>query len=1500
MSGLYVNTNVNSMTAQVNLQNSMGNLSEVLTRLSTGLRINSAKDDPAGLIASELLRSDITGTTQAIKNTQRANSMVAVADSALGQISNLLNDIRGLVNEAANTSAMSNEQIQANQLQVDASLDAIDRIANTTQFMGRKLLDGSMAYQTQGLDRSTINQLNITKANFGTNDSMSVTINVQEAAQKAFMAMDQRMLGSDGARVQIGGSQGVAVFKFNPFATVQEMANAINAQSDQTGVMAIAGQEATSGIINITSAGIDNDIILQALLTGKDAGNYSVKYTAGDSDQISYTITEPANGCAGVIEFKLRMDAVQNASATVDEGQLGIFTKEAGGVQFFSSTGSNVKEVRYVLDDGLNDITAVFDKTTGVLTLTGTGFAAADVVTAMDAVKDTTGIIAVAGGASVLPTLPTVIGESVTVATTDARANNGLTLTARINDTKYNNTDVVIINGTPTMGDADFKYVDQAQQAKTTVVALTDAIGNSFMEIKATNAGAAYNGYTFAFVDAPPVGSNGADVSFDSTNKIITITADFGAGDITYSQLMNAISSVKGADGQSLFTADFYQTDPTGATTEPPKITDYSQKITAGIAGGDTLVTGTTADTVGTNHGAMIITVAEGTTAAEVVDAFNTNGLPPTVPPTPEELAMTELRALFSLTPNEGSDGSGAVFLTGDSSGTDYPAITSFYYNAAMQGAQTGNVTNTTAKELVDFINNDATLSSMFVASLAPNSQTGSGKLTLFDEVAYYGCPYDGTGLQFLGPDGSKNIEFSTTDASGRPVANQQLSISWTADTPGNAESSLAAYNANASISIRANAQGGQYDDMVVRFIRVTGPEAASSVTYTGGPSNAMAYGNIGTGTDMNGKFIFYAKDGGAQYNNMVIQAKVDSTLTEPAAFTYDAASNTFTISVQSADVTLAEMMNAFNLSSYVNTFSFELDYSDTTTALTNDGSTTFAGILGSGGGTVVLGNTGTTGGHTGGVLQVNILDNTYDGLDPATASGLVATNIVDLINNSNVSGLFTANNYPGSNGTGLIMPREDTIGPVIDPAGCGTTNAPRMVTSGGIAQEGKMIVHLATDAVGNSITTAADLVAFFDTLTADQTRGVSVSLVNPNGVIGDACNTIGGNGILGPTSYIDECGVKIDNDIIFGSSCTTIADTKPLSEIVAVNGINAGFTLFGKATGTALEGVTLKYEKITDGSAPSVSYDADNKTIIVRIQENTTTASDVKALIEQSAATRSLFSVELRGDGTGKVTINDNTVLLGNGTYISGNKGGANMLWNKDEDANALILMSTMEGSDQYITINVLEGTFNMIDEFGNSTTRTAGTDTIASINGMAATSTGRQISINTSMLAMSATLGENVGSGTVTTFDITGGGAIFQIGPDVVSSQQVTFGLQSFRSEDLGGLSGRLYQLREGENADLFTNTKLADRIVKDAIVQVASARGQLGALQKTTFDSNITALQDTLEQLTAARSDILDADFATESSNLTKYQILVQAGSRVLAIANQLPQYAAQLIG
>ncbi len=196
-----INTNVSSLVAQNRLNKTNSDLQTSLTRLSTGLRINSGKDDPAGLIASEALRSDITSLNKSIANTNRASQIIATADSALGQVSSLLNDVRGLVVEAANKGALSDDEIAANQLQVDSSLEAINRIAQTTTFQGRRLLDGSLDFITKaGAGFDTVKDLKIDQANLGAIGKIAVDVKVTSAATRASVSTSGIPSATTGAK----------------------------------------------------------------------------------------------------------------------------------------------------------------------------------------------------------------------------------------------------------------------------------------------------------------------------------------------------------------------------------------------------------------------------------------------------------------------------------------------------------------------------------------------------------------------------------------------------------------------------------------------------------------------------------------------------------------------------------------------------------------------------------------------------------------------------------------------------------------------------------------------------------------------------------------------------------------------------------------------------------------------------------------------------------------------------------------------------------------------------------------------------------------------------------------------------------------------------------------------------------------------------------------------------------------------------------------------------
>src|SRR5919205_2616726 len=156
-----INTNVSSLIAQRVLRKNNESVNKSLERLSTGLKINKGADNPAGLIASENLRLEKAGIAQAIDNAERASNIIGTAEGGLAEVSSLLNELQGLVGQAANTGGLSKEELAANQLQVDSILGTVNRIAGSTAFQGTKLLNGNFAYQTSGVAASAFNSIQV-------------------------------------------------------------------------------------------------------------------------------------------------------------------------------------------------------------------------------------------------------------------------------------------------------------------------------------------------------------------------------------------------------------------------------------------------------------------------------------------------------------------------------------------------------------------------------------------------------------------------------------------------------------------------------------------------------------------------------------------------------------------------------------------------------------------------------------------------------------------------------------------------------------------------------------------------------------------------------------------------------------------------------------------------------------------------------------------------------------------------------------------------------------------------------------------------------------------------------------------------------------------------------------------------------------------------------------------------------------------------------------------
>lgn len=233
-----INSNVPSLVAQrvFTMQNTR--LSTSLTRLSTGLRINNGKDDPAGLIASENLRAEKSALQAGLSNISRADNIIAVTEGSLDEINNLLTELETLVDQSANEAAISTEERNANQLQIDSILESINRIANTTEFQGKKLLDGNLDYATSSINASDLAGVQVLGAKINNGSTRQVIVEVTNSAEKGQLVYGTSNTGGSNITLQIAGNLGSDTFSFASNTAITAVRDAINNSSDLTGVTA--------------------------------------------------------------------------------------------------------------------------------------------------------------------------------------------------------------------------------------------------------------------------------------------------------------------------------------------------------------------------------------------------------------------------------------------------------------------------------------------------------------------------------------------------------------------------------------------------------------------------------------------------------------------------------------------------------------------------------------------------------------------------------------------------------------------------------------------------------------------------------------------------------------------------------------------------------------------------------------------------------------------------------------------------------------------------------------------------------------------------------------------------------------------------------------------------------------------------------------------------------------------------------------------------------------
>src|SRR5688572_13845784 len=445
-----INTNVSSLIAQRVLKKNNNSLNTSLERLSTGLKINRGADNPAGLIASENLRLEKTGITQAIDNAERASNIIGTAEGGLAEVSSLLNELQSLVGQAANTGGLSTEELAANQLQVDSILGTINRIAGATAFQGTKLLNGNYAYSTSSVATSAFGNLQIHAAPLPDAATVGAVVQVANSATQGKVTFDApgtaTALPTGNITIEIAGNAGTEQLSFAGSSTLASIATAVNAITEATGVTATAS--ATSQTIDFTSNsfGTDQFVSVRAIsgsfavtggTSGKDFGtDADVRVNGAQAEsngiEVSYrsstldvefqlstqvgtvaglnnglTKTFGITGGGAVFALGSKVSETDKASigiSSVSTGSLGTTLNSAGTAQYLSSLASggdntldsgNLVQAQKILDKAVKQVSQLrgrlgaFQKFTIGSTVNSLGVALENASAAESAIRDT-------------------------------------------------------------------------------------------------------------------------------------------------------------------------------------------------------------------------------------------------------------------------------------------------------------------------------------------------------------------------------------------------------------------------------------------------------------------------------------------------------------------------------------------------------------------------------------------------------------------------------------------------------------------------------------------------------------------------------------------------------------------------------------------------------------------------------------------------------------------------------------------------------------------------------------------------------------------------------------------------------------------------------------------------------------------------------------------------------------------------------------------------------
>lgn len=353
-----INTNIASLNAQRNLNNSQGVLNRSLQRLSTGLRINSARDDAAGLAISERFTSQIRGLNQAIRNSNDGISLAQTAEGALGTTGDNLQRIRELALQAANATNSADDR-KAIQAEVNALQSEITRVAETTQFNGQKILDGSFTEQVFQVGANINETISVSVRASGASDLANYAITTTNAtanegtgtpATAATALPATNTIAAQTLTFNTGdGAQTLAVLNGQ---TAKQIAAAVNGTNGPTGVSATATNTVT--LDTLSAAG---------------TVTFSLGSSGGTAKNITAVVTDNT-------DLTALADAINAEAGTT--GVTATLGASLNSIQLKNSQGEDISIENFTHSSASSQSIAVTGASTNAVTLTENGTPASD------------------------------------------------------------------------------------------------------------------------------------------------------------------------------------------------------------------------------------------------------------------------------------------------------------------------------------------------------------------------------------------------------------------------------------------------------------------------------------------------------------------------------------------------------------------------------------------------------------------------------------------------------------------------------------------------------------------------------------------------------------------------------------------------------------------------------------------------------------------------------------------------------------------------------------------------------------------------------------------------------------------------------------------------------------------------------------------------------------------------------------------------------------------